>query len=236
MPSLVYLQIHMKPIVLFGTGKIAEVILYFFTHHSDRQVVACSVDRDYFPGSTWQGIPAIPFDEITRSHPPETHDMFVALGYQDMNALRTEKCAEARQLGYALVSYIHPDSGLPIDCVHGDNCFIMNQVLIHPKVRLGNNVFVWSGAMVGHHSTIGNNCWLTSCANISGVVEVGDNCFFAVNSTVGNSVHIGENCFIGANALVIKNTEDGQVFLAESSKPQRLNSQQFLRMSRFSDI
>lgn len=90
--------------------------------------------------------------------------------------------------------------------------------------------------MIGHHSSIGDNCWLTSCANISGVVEVGDNCFFAVNSTVGNSVRIGANCFVGANALVTKCADEGQVFIAESSKPQRLNSQQFLRMSRISDI
>ena len=225
----------MKPIVLFGTGKIAEVILYFFTHHSDRQVVACTVDRDYSPGPEWQGMPVVPFDEIARSHPPETYEMFVALGYQDMNALRAEKCAEARHLGYTLASYIHPDSGIPTDCVYGDNCFIMNQVHIHPKVKLGNNVFVWSGALIGHHSTIGNNCWLTSCSNISGVVEVGANCFFAVNSTVGNSVRIGENCFIGANALVTKCADDGQVLIEERTKPHRLNSQQFLRMTRFSD-
>ncbi|TAN79707.1 MAG: acetyltransferase [Gallionella sp.] len=226
----------MKPVVIFGTGKIAEVLLYFFRHHSDREVVACAADRDYLPGKEWQGLPAVPFDEITRSHPPELYDMFVALGYQDMNALRAGKCAQARQFGYTLVSYIHPDSGLPGDCVYGDNCFIMNQALIHPRVRLGNNVFVWSGAMIGHHSTIGDNCWLTSCANISGVVTVGDNCFFAVNSTVGNSVSIGANCFIGANALVTRCADDGQVFLAESAKPFRLNSGQFLRMSRFSDI
>lgn len=226
----------MKPIVLFGTGKIAEVILYFLKRHSDRHVVACSVDRGHLPGLSWQGLPVVPFDEIARSHPPETHDMFVALGYQDMNALRAERCAQARQLGYTLASYIHPDSGLPEDCVLGDNCFVMNQVLIHPRVQLGNNVFVWSGAMIGHHSTIGNNCWLTSCANISGTVNVGDNCFFAVNSTVGNSVHIGRDCFVGANALVTKSAEDSQVFLAESTKPFRLNSAQFLRMSRFVDL
>lgn len=225
----------MKPIVLFGAGKIAEVILYFFTHHSDRQVVACSVDRNYLPDKEWQGLPVVPFDEITKSHPPDTHDIFVALGYQDMNAVRAEKCAHARRLGYTLASYVHPDSGLPTDCVHGDNCFIMNQVLIHPRVSLGNNVFVWSGAMIGHHSTIGSNCWITSCANISGEVTVGDNCFFAVNSTVGNRVSIGADCFVGANALVTKCADDGQVFLAESTKPFRLNSRQFLRMSRFAD-
>lgn len=226
----------MKPIVLFGTGKIAEVLLYFFTHHSDRQVVACSVDRDYLPGSEWHGIPVAPFDEITRSHSPETHDMFVALGYQDMNALRTAKCAEARQLGYTLASYVHPESGLPSDCVYGDNCFIMNQVHIHPRVKLGNNVFVWSGAMIGHHSSIGDNCWLTSCTNISGVVTMGSNCFLAVNATVAHGITVGDDCFIGANALITKCADEGQVFITESSKPQRLNSQQFLRMSRFSDI
>jgi len=226
----------MKPIVLFGTGKIAEVILYFFSHHSDRQVVACSVDRDHSPGPEWQGMPVVPFDEIARSHPPETHDMFVALGYQDMNALRTGKCAEARHLGYTLASYIHPDSGLPTDCVYGDNCFIMNQVLIHPRVVLGNNVFVWSGAMVGHHSSIGDNCWLTSCANVSGVVSMGRSCFLAVNATIANGIAIGDDCFIGANALITKCTKNGEVYLVENTKPFRLNSRQFLRMSKFSDL
>jgi sugar O-acyltransferase (sialic acid O-acetyltransferase NeuD family) len=226
----------MKPIVLFGTGKIAEVVLYFLKYHSDRQVVACTVDQDFMPGPSWQGVPVVPSDEIARSHPPQTHDMFVALGYQDMNALRAEKCAQARQLGYTLISYVHPNSGLPEDCLHGDNCFILNQVHIHPRVQLGNNVFVWSGAMIGHHSNIGNNCWLTSCANIAGVVSVGDNCFFAINSTIGNGVTMGRDCFVGANALVTAKAQDGQVFLAESTKPFRLNSAQFLRMSRFAEL
>jgi sugar O-acyltransferase (sialic acid O-acetyltransferase NeuD family) len=226
----------MKPVVLFGSGKIADVILYFFQNCSDRQVVACTVDRDYLPGTQWQGLPVVPFDEISRSYPPETHDMFVALGYQDMNAMRASKCGQARQLGYTLASYVHPASGLPTDCVYGDNCFIMNQVHIHPRVKLGNNVFIWNGAMVGHHSTIGDNCWLTSCANISGVVTVGANCFFAVNATVGHGISVAEDCFIGANALVVKSTQAGEAFLAESTKAFRLSSRQFLRMSKFTEL
>lgn len=224
----------MKPVVIFGTGKIAEVILYFFTRHSNRKVVACTADRAYLSGPDWQGMPAVPFDEIAYRYPPETHDIFVALGYQNLNSLRANKCAEARQLGYTLASYVHPDAGLPADCVHGDNCFIMNQVHIHPCVKLGDNVFVWSGAMIGHHSTIGDNCWLTSCANVSGVVTMGANCFLAVNATIANGIEIGADCFIGANALVTKSTNSGEVYVAENTKPFRLNSRQFLRMSRFS--
>ncbi|MEN3297464.1 MAG: hypothetical protein V7642_6717 [Burkholderiales bacterium] len=226
----------MKPLILFGTGKIAEVLLYFFRHHSDREVVACTVDAPYMPGVEWEGLPVVPFDAVSQYYPPERYDMFIAVGYHDLNALRAKKCAEARALGYALASYIDAGSGVPQDLVHGDNCFVMNQAIIHPRVALGNNVFVWSGAMVGHHSTIGDNCWLTSCANISGVTTIGENCFFAVNSTVGHGVTLGDECFLGANALVTKCADRGAVFLVGNTAPFRLNSRQFLRMSQFSEL
>jgi sugar O-acyltransferase (sialic acid O-acetyltransferase NeuD family) len=226
----------MKPIVLFGTGKIAEVLLYFLRHHSDYEVAACTVNRAFLSGDSWQGLPAVAFDEVEQLYPPSKYAMFVALGYQELNALRARTCAEAKAKGYTLVSYVHPQSGLPQDCEYGENCFIMNNVLVHPRVRLGNDVFVWSGAMIGHHSTIGDHCWLTSCANISGVVTVGRNCFFAVNATVAHNVVIGDECFIGANALVTKCAANNQVFLAENTKAFRLNSRQFLRMSNFADL
>ncbi len=226
----------MKPIVIFGAGKIAEVVMYFFRNHGDFTVAASTVDREHLSGEKWLGIPQVPFDAIAETHPPATHDMFVALGYQDMNGLREEVCERARQLGYRLISYVHPQAGLPSDCRYGDNCFFMNQVHVHPRVTFGNNVFVWSGAMVGHHSTIGDNCWLTSCANIAGVVTVGKNCFFAVNATVANGITVGDACFIGANALVVKSTLPGQAYLVEDTKAFRLTSKQFLRMSRFADL
>ena len=224
----------MKPLILFGAGKIAEVLLYFFQHHSEREVVACTVDAPYSPGAQWHGLPVVTFDAVAAHYPPDQYDMFVAVGYQDLNDLRAKKCAEARALGYTLASYIDPAA--PRDLVHGDNCFVMNQTLVHPRVAVGNNVFVWSGAMVGHHSVIGDNCWLTSCTNISGAVTVGANCFFAVNSTVGHGVSVGEECFVGANALVTKCAERGAVFVEGNTAQLRLNSRQFLRMSQFSNL
>ncbi|MBU2537290.1 MAG: NeuD/PglB/VioB family sugar acetyltransferase [Proteobacteria bacterium] len=226
----------MKPLILFGSGKIAEVLLYFFQNHSDRKIIACTVDRDHLLSSEWHGLPLVAFDEVEQQYPPTEYDMFVALGYQEMNSLRANTCARARALGYTLASYVHPDSGLPTDCIYGDNCFIMNQVHIHPRVQIGNNVFIWSGSMIGHHSSIGDNCWLTSCANVSGVVTMGKNCFLAVNATVAHGITIGDNCFIGANALVVKTTQPSEAYLAENTKPFRLNSHQFLRMSRFAEL
>lgn len=225
-----------KGIVIFGVGKIADVIQYYMREESGMPVSAFTVDRAFITDTTFNGLPVVPFEDLTESYPPENFSMFVALGYHNLNSLREQKVNEAAEKGYEIVSYIHPSSGVPKDLVYGRNCFIMNNVCIHPRVALGDNVFIWSGAVIGHHSVIGNHAWITSAVNISGNVLIGDNCFFAINSTVGHSVTIGNEVFIGANTLVIKNVEDGKVIIKESDRPIKLNSKQFLKMSSFSSL
>lgn len=226
----------MKEIIIFGIGKIADVIQYYMREESNLPVKAFTADKEYISEENFNGLPVIPFEGIEKSHPPEQYNMFIAIGYQDLNALREEKMKEAEEKGYHLISYIHPQSFVPRDLQYGKNCFIMCNVNIHPRVKLGDNVFVWSGAMIGHHSSIGNHNWFTSAVNIGGNVTIGNNCFFAMNATVGHSVVLGSEVFTGANALVTKNMDNGKVIIAESQKPIKLNSKQFLRMSRFSNL
>jgi sugar O-acyltransferase (sialic acid O-acetyltransferase NeuD family) len=225
----------MKPIIIVGNGKIAEVVLYFFENHSERKVAAAAVDEPYRKSSDWCGLALVDFEKIEMFYPPSEYDAFVAVGYQEINQLRETLCMRAREKGYDLVSYVHPDAGVPSDCIYGDNCFLMNNVCIHPKVSLGANVFVWSGAMIGHHSIVGNNCWLTSSCNISGGVTLGDNCFLAVNSTIANDVTLGNECLLGANALVTKCASARTVYLEGATAPFRLNTSQFLKISRFGE-
>ena len=112
----------------------------------------------------------------------------------------------------------------------------MPPAIVHPCVTLEDNVFVWSGAIVGHHSVIRKNVWITSGCNIAGNVTVGENSFFAINATLAHSITVGKENFIGANALLTKDTGDGQVYIAESSKAIKLNSAQFLKFSKFSSL
>jgi sugar O-acyltransferase (sialic acid O-acetyltransferase NeuD family) len=225
-----------KSLVIFGIGKIAEVIYYYAKEECGYQVAAFCVDKQYKTQETFQQLPVVAFEEVETSYPPQTFDMFVAVGYHDLNRLREKKCQEAMAKGYNLVSVISPRANVPKNVTTGWNCFIMSPAIVHPCVQVGNNVFIWSGAMVAHHSVLEDHCWLTSCCNISGNVRVGANTFAAVNATVGHSVTIGKNCFLGANTLVTKNLEDDKVVIAESAKPLRLTSSQFLRISSFSNL
>ena len=220
-------------IVLFGNGKIADVLLYYLQNHSEYEVVAITVDREFIGNSSsWNDLPIIPFDQIKKEFPCKDYKMFIALGYQELNKLRESKFNEAKNKGYSLISYVHPDSGIPGDCKYGENCFIMQNCLIHPKVAIGNNVFVWSGAMIGHHSKIEDHCWLTSCSNLSSELCLGKNSFVGVNATVTEKVEIGKNCLLGANTLLTKCTENDQVFLEEPTDKFRLDSLQFLKLSK----
>lgn len=226
----------MKPIVLFGTGPVAEVVYYFMKSDSALEVAAFTVDGAYKKDEVFCSLPLVDFERVTDFYPPDQYAMFIAVGYSHMNAFRAQRLADAREKGYEIISYIHPDSGMPGNCTYGENCFIMDKVLIHPFVDLGDNVFVWSGALIGHHSKIGDHCWIASCANIAGKVTVGASCLVAINATVGNGVTIGDKAFLGANTLLTRDLAEGQVLVAESTKPIRLNSQQFFRLSPFGKL
>lgn len=225
-----------KELIIFGTGKIAEVLHYYATEECGFNVTAFCVDAAFNKEKTFLEKPVCSFEAVENEYPASSYDMFIAVGYQNLNELRRQKCEDAIKKGYQLVSIISPLANLPKNVKVGFNCFIMPPAIVHPCVTLGNNVFVWSGAMVGHHSAIGDDCWLTSNCSIGGNVVTGNKCFIAMGATVSHSVTIGRECFLGANSLVTKNMDDGQVVIAESSKPIRLNSTQFLKMSGFSDL
>lgn len=225
-----------KEIIIFGTGKIAEVIHYYAVHECGFTVAAFTTDAKYIAAPTFLGVPVVAFEEVEKKYAPANYDLFVAVGYHDMNHLRANKVTEAKAKGYHLVSIISPLANVPKNVKHGENCFIMSPAIIHPCVELKNNVFVWAGAMVGHHSVIDDHVWITSSANIGGNVTIGSNTFLAMNANVGHSVSIGKECFLGANALVTKNLEDEKVVIAESQKPIKLTSKQFLKISSFSSL
>ncbi len=220
----------MKPVIIFGLGNIAEVIHYYITNDTDMSVAAFCVDKEFIKSDEFLGSKVVSFEEIQNQFPPSDYDMFVALGYHQLNIVRKNKVQEAKTKGYKLVSVISNKSGIPDNLEIGENCFIMNNVCVHPRVKIGNNVFIWSGVVIGHHSEIGDNCWFTSGANVAGCVKIGNNCFLAINATVGDNVSIGNDCFLGANTLVTKNLNDEQVVIQESTKVFRLNSKQFLKI------
>jgi len=223
----------MKEIILYGNGLITDVIFYYFTKDRNYNVVAITENKKFIRSPYFNGVKVYPFEEIEISHPPSKYCMFIAIGFHNMNDLRTTKYLEAKQKGYEIISFIHPLASVPTNVEYGENTLIMHNTTILPNVKIGSNVFVWQGTVIGHHSIIGDNCWFSSPTTISGNVVVGRNCFFGANSTVGHNISIGNYCFFGANSLQVKDLPDEKVVITEPSNVLEISSREFSKIFKF---
>lgn len=213
-----------KPLVIFGTGDIAQLAHFYFDSDSEYEVVAFTVDVAYLTETTFCSLPVIAFEEVTKHYAPEKCEIFVALSYSKLNAVRKEKYLAAKVLGYRIASFISSHATVLNDGRIGENCFIFEDNTIQPFVTIGNNVTLWSGNHIGHHSIIKDHCFIASHVVVSGGVEIGEQCFIGVNATLRDHIKIGERCVIGAGALLLADAEPEGVYIGAATERSKVPS------------
>jgi sugar O-acyltransferase (sialic acid O-acetyltransferase NeuD family) len=217
----------MKKAVIFGTADFAEVARVYLDADSPYTVTAFTVHERYL-GEKRElfGLPVVPFERLTETHPPDEYEMFVALGFSKVNKARAAVVAEAKSKAYKLLTYISSEAHHVGHFEIGDNCFIFENNVIQPFVRIGDNTILWSGNHIGHHSRIGSNCFITSHVVISGNCTIGDNCFIGVNATIRDGATVAADCVIGAGATILKDTIPRGVYKSVGSEPAEVTSDQ----------
>ena len=208
----------MAKLIIFGAGDIARLAHFYFKTDTDHEVVAFTVDKAYREGDEFQGLPLVDFESITKTHPPSEYKAFVALSYAKMNQIRTDKYLKCKEMGYEVVSYVSSRCSYLTEDPVGENCFILEDNTVQPFVTMGNNVTLWSGNHIGHDSTIEDNCFITSHVVVSGNCHIGESCFIGVNATLRNSLTVAPFTLIGAGAIIMKDTEEKDVYVPERAK------------------
>lgn len=218
--------------IIYGNGAIAR-LLYSYARCS-MDIAGFTVDDVCITDNakSFLGLPLVPFSQAETQFTPESHNMIIAVGFVEMNALRIRKYREARQKGYQFVSYVHESVLMHDNVVIEENCVILDHVSIHPGCRIGHSTFVSSNINIGHDCIVGEANWINSGVSIAGGCNIGEGCFFGVNSSTGHGLHIGERNFIAANTFVNKSTEADQVYLSEPGLLFKLKSKAFLKFSR----
>ena len=213
-----------KCLIIFGLGDAAQLAHYFFSKDSEYEVVAFTVDTAYISEKTFCGLPIIAFEKITEYYTPDYFEIFIALGYSKLNAIRKDKYLAAKAMGYRLASFISSHATVLNEGRIGENCFIFEDNTIQPFVTIGNNVTLWSGNHIGHHSTIKDHCFIASHVVVSGGVEIGEQCFIGVNATLRDHINIGEKCVIGAGALLLSDAEPEGVYIGVTTERSKVPS------------
>ncbi|MBO4643362.1 MAG: acetyltransferase [Alphaproteobacteria bacterium] len=220
-------------IVIFGISKISEVVYTYIKDTKMFEVAAFCVDKEYLTDKEKFGLPVVDFSDVERSFPPSEYGMLIAIGYHKMNTVRAQKCRDAKEKGYKLVSYVHPRADVASTASIGENCIILNNVSVEPFVKIGDNVCLYCNSTVAHHTVVHDNVWVTSGTVIGGNTDVGENCFLGINSTIGHNIKVGRHNFIGAGAVVTKDTADKSVFIIPDTPKYRLDTDRFMRLFKF---
>ena len=197
-------------IIIIGDSAFAEIAYEYFTHDSEYEVVAFSVEKEYLKRDELFGIPIVPFETLEEKFAPAEHHFYAAMVYTQGNKLRERLYNQAKEKGYKAASYISSQAFVWRNVEVGEHAFIFENNVVQPFVKIGDNVILWSGNHIGHHSKIGSHNFISSHVVVSGFCNVGERCFMGVNSTVGNNINIGDNCVVGAAATIVGDVEDNQ--------------------------
>lgn len=213
-----------RNLVIIGAGEFAEIAFEYFTHDSEYEVVAFSVEKKYLDKKELFGLPVVPFEELEKLYDPKRYAAFVAITYTQLNRVRTRLYKETKNKGYKIISYLSSRAFIWRNVEIGENCFIFENNVLQYHVKIGNNVILWSGNHIGHRTVIRDNCYISSHVVISGYCEIGENSFLGVNACLNDRIKIAEDSIIGSGAVVVKNTEPGKVYVGNPAAPREKTS------------
>src|SRR5687768_8117515 len=112
----------MKKLVIVGTGLFAEVVCTYFRAAKEYEVVAFAADKPYVERSPeLLGIPVVEFALLDSKYPAKDYEVFVAIGFRDLNRIRARFFDDAKAKGYKCASYVH------------------SSVVFWPESRIGEN-------------------------------------------------------------------------------------------------
>jgi sugar O-acyltransferase (sialic acid O-acetyltransferase NeuD family) len=207
----------MKKVIIFGTGGFAKIIYLYLQKDPSFNIIAFTANEQTIKEKTLYNLPIVPFETIEQNYSPNEYEMFIALGYTDMNKKRAKFFKEAKDKGYTLISYIHPSTIVNDEFQIGENCFIFENNVIQPFVKLEDNIIIWTGNVISHHTTIMSHCFIVSHVAIAGNTVIEPYCFIGINATIRNSIRIAKECIIGAGTVILKNTNEKEVYSSKST-------------------
>lgn len=208
----------MKQVVLFGTNPSVIMAYYQLVEDENIKVVGFTVDKEYISEEILFALPVVSFEQVETVFPKENNAMFIPIGYSKMNALREQKYNEAKEKGYAFITYIHPTAILYPNVRIGENCHVGPYTVIQPGARIGDNVIIRENCHVGHDTGIGDHCFIAGHSNISGNVTIESNCFLGASCVIREGILLQRSSLIGAGVTMLAGSRENEVYMNRSTQ------------------
>jgi sugar O-acyltransferase (sialic acid O-acetyltransferase NeuD family) len=219
-----------KGLLIIGNGEIAAMANEYFSQDSDREVAAFAIGAEYIKQNAFEGRPLVALEDAVQRYPASEFDAFVAIGDTHLNRVRRRLVGWSRAQGYGLASYVSSQAFVWRNVEIGENCFILENNVLQPFVRIGNNVTLWSGNHIGHRSVIEDDVFMASHVVVSGFCRIGRASFVGVNAALANGVTVAEDNFIAMGAVIGRSTEADGVYMGHPAVKRDISARRFCRV------
>jgi sugar O-acyltransferase (sialic acid O-acetyltransferase NeuD family) len=136
------------------------------------------------------------------------------------NALRVDFLKEAKALGLAAPSFIHPTVIIAPDVeISSEGVYILANTQIMPHVVIDDFVMVSTGSNIIHHTHLCEGAFVSNGVNLGANIWVKELAYIGMGATVMTGVkEVGYDALIGAGATVIRNVPDYAVVAGVPAK------------------
>lgn len=163
------------------------------------------------------GVPILAGDEHLMRLRLEGHAyIFIALG---SNPLRARLADVAVQMGYELVSAIHPNAVISPSARLGQGVAIMAGGVVNAEVSIDSLAIINTSSSIDHDCTIGKAAHIAPQCALAGNVSVGDRSFLGIGSRVIPNISIGADVMAGAGSVVISDVKDNERVVGVPARP-----------------
>jgi len=212
----------MIPVIGFGAGGHAKVVIEILRLATGFEIVGL-LDRNVkLRGSDVLGVPVLGDDSFASALAARgVRHAFVGIGGTASTCARRRVFDRVRELGFDVVSAVHPSAVVSPSAVVGAGATIMAGVVVNASAMFGVDVTVNTGAVVEHDCRLGDHVHVATGARLAGGVTVLDGAHVGVGATIRQGMTIGRRSVVGAGAVVVDDVADGVIVVGVPARVLR---------------
>ncbi len=161
-------------IIIYGHTQLAAIVAEYMEREGTREVIGFAQHERFIDKQNMYDRPMLPFEQLASDYPPAIFQLHVLLDFSNRYDLAhiQQTCAEAKEQGFSLYTFIDQEAFVAESAVVGDNCCLMRGAQVEPFAHIDSSVLVrpgghiGPGVRVGAWSRIGIKALLTDNAQI----------------------------------------------------------------------
>lgn len=199
-----------EKIILIGTGGHAGVVLDILNEIDQYEIIGVTT-KGLNKGDYFKDILVLGDDSVLAEFKKKGIDK-VALGiggFKD-NYLRKSIFLYLKELGFEVISVVHPKSIISRTVEIGEGACIFPGVIINSNVRIGNNVIIATGSSIDHETIIEDHVLISAGVTIGACSLIKQEALIALGAKIVSGISIGAETLIAAGAVVVQDIANNE--------------------------